>query len=75
VEYSQVARRSFLVRVFKGSNPFIPKTTWIFLNKIPAVPKFLSDKKNSSGKKKKKPRFRIRSKTLYLTSSQIPNYV
>ena len=25
LEYSQVVRRSFLVRVFKGSNPFIPK--------------------------------------------------
>jgi hypothetical protein len=24
LEYSQVARRSFLVRAFKGSNPFIP---------------------------------------------------
>ena len=23
--YSQVARHSFLVRLFKGSNPFIPK--------------------------------------------------
>ena len=25
LEYSQVVRRSFLVRIFKGSNPFIPK--------------------------------------------------
>lgn len=24
MEYSQVVRHSFLVRVFKGSNPFIP---------------------------------------------------
>jgi hypothetical protein len=23
--YSQVVRRSFLVRIFKGSNPFIPR--------------------------------------------------
>jgi hypothetical protein len=27
LEYSQVARRSFLVRAFKGSNPFTPSFT------------------------------------------------
>ena len=27
--YSQVVRPSFLVRVFKGSNPFIPKAKLI----------------------------------------------
>ena len=27
MEYSQVERHSFLVRVFKGSNPFIPICT------------------------------------------------
>ena len=31
MEYSQVVRHSFLVRIFKGSNPFIPRD--IFFNK------------------------------------------
>ena len=30
MEYSQVARHSFLVRIFKGSNPFIPKKHSLF---------------------------------------------
>lgn len=31
LEYSQVVRRSFLVRIFKGSNPFIPKREIFFI--------------------------------------------
>lgn len=39
MEYSQVVRHSFLVRVFKGSNPFIPikKLKQIVTKKLVAI--------------------------------------
>jgi|APLow6443716910_1056828.scaffolds.fasta_scaffold13824_2 hypothetical protein len=45
MEYSQVVRHSFLVRVFKGSNPFIPikKSKQLVTKKLVSIKLYRKD--------------------------------